>query len=218
MCFLAAACRAAFIPFVLWHRVSVALQTEACTWPFCRCRCCSCCSCCYMRSSPASAGCLSTDGGLYLATPVDPLLLALPLLERARAQQNVFQDLEQILRCVGAGRDEKGVALCLSCMDGSQCFSHQMEQILRCGHCAGRDADGVHGWKLWLQPPAAALVGWARHDWAWRCTAVPSASVPSKLIFTAPGWLAHLPQHGGLAIGAPAGAAAGAGGPAGLLV
>ena len=38
------------------------------------------------------------DGGLYLATPLDPLLVALPLLERARAQQNVFQDLEQILR------------------------------------------------------------------------------------------------------------------------
>ncbi|KAI7835459.1 hypothetical protein COHA_010634 [Chlorella ohadii] len=37
------------------------------------------------------------DGGLYVATPVDPLLLVLPLLERARAQQNVFQDLEQIL-------------------------------------------------------------------------------------------------------------------------
>lgn len=37
------------------------------------------------------------DGGLYLSTPVDPLLLLLPLLERARAQQNVFQDLEQIL-------------------------------------------------------------------------------------------------------------------------
>ncbi len=33
-----------------------------------------------------------------MATPVDPLLLVLPLLERARAQQNVFQDLEQILR------------------------------------------------------------------------------------------------------------------------
>ena len=39
------------------------------------------------------------DGGLYLATPLDPLLVALPLLERARAQQNVFQDLEQVLRC-----------------------------------------------------------------------------------------------------------------------
>ncbi|PRW60264.1 ribonuclease H2 subunit B [Chlorella sorokiniana] len=37
------------------------------------------------------------DGGLFLATPVDPLLLVLPLLEQARAQQNVFQDLEQIL-------------------------------------------------------------------------------------------------------------------------
>lgn len=38
-----------------------------------------------------------SDGGLYLCTPLDPLLLLLPLLERARAQQNVFQDLEQIL-------------------------------------------------------------------------------------------------------------------------
>lgn len=39
------------------------------------------------------------DGGLYLCTPLDPLLLLLPLLERARAQQNVFTDVEQILRC-----------------------------------------------------------------------------------------------------------------------
>ncbi|KAL4447480.1 hypothetical protein ABPG75_004699 [Micractinium tetrahymenae] len=38
-----------------------------------------------------------SDGGLYLCSPVDPLLLLLPLLERAREQQNVFQDLEQIL-------------------------------------------------------------------------------------------------------------------------
>ncbi|PSC68408.1 ribonuclease H2 subunit B [Micractinium conductrix] len=37
------------------------------------------------------------DGGMYLGTPVDPLLLLMPLLEKARAQQNVFQDLEQIV-------------------------------------------------------------------------------------------------------------------------
>ena len=47
-------------------------------------------------SSIGRASC--ADGSLYLATPIDPLLVALPLLERARAQQNVFQDLEQILR------------------------------------------------------------------------------------------------------------------------
>lgn len=35
---------------------------------------------------------------MYLGTPVDPLLLLMPLLEKARAQQNVFQDLEQIVR------------------------------------------------------------------------------------------------------------------------
>ncbi|KAL4434615.1 hypothetical protein ABPG77_002738 [Micractinium sp. CCAP 211/92] len=38
-----------------------------------------------------------SDGGLYLCSPLDPLLLLLPLLERARAQQNVFTDVEQIL-------------------------------------------------------------------------------------------------------------------------
>jgi hypothetical protein len=37
------------------------------------------------------------DGGLFLATPVDPLLVLLPLLEAARDAQNVFQDLEQLL-------------------------------------------------------------------------------------------------------------------------
>ena len=37
---------------------------------------------------------------MYLATPIDPLLVLLPLLERARAQQNVFQDMEQVLRWV----------------------------------------------------------------------------------------------------------------------
>lgn len=40
----------------------------------------------------------TADGGVFLGTPVDPLLVVLPLLERARAEQNVFQDLEQILR------------------------------------------------------------------------------------------------------------------------
>lgn len=37
------------------------------------------------------------DGGLFLATPVDPLLVLLPVLEAARDGQNVFQDLEQLL-------------------------------------------------------------------------------------------------------------------------
>ncbi|KAL4856766.1 Ribonuclease H2 subunit B [Chlorella vulgaris] len=37
------------------------------------------------------------DGGVFIATPVDPLLVLLPLLEQARAAQNVFQDIEQIL-------------------------------------------------------------------------------------------------------------------------
>ena len=41
---------------------------------------------------------LPADGGMYLATPIDPLLVMLPLLERAREQQNVFQDIEQVLR------------------------------------------------------------------------------------------------------------------------
>ena len=40
---------------------------------------------------------LPADGGMYLATPIDPLLVMLPLLERAREQQNVFQDIEQVL-------------------------------------------------------------------------------------------------------------------------
>lgn len=41
----------------------------------------------------------AADGGVFIATPVDPLLVLLPLLEQARAAQNVFQDIEQILRC-----------------------------------------------------------------------------------------------------------------------
>ena len=46
---------------------------------------------------------------MYLATPIDPLLVMLPLLERAREQQNVFQDIEQVLRSVG-GRLREGSA------------------------------------------------------------------------------------------------------------
>ena len=64
---------------------------------------------CYQRwrlSQPApqqnSHSALCADGGLYLATPVDPLLLALPLLAAARGavegdRAGRFCDLEQIL-------------------------------------------------------------------------------------------------------------------------
>lgn len=47
------------------------------------------------------------DGGLYLATPVDPLLVLLPLLEAARgtwgssSAAGMFCDVEQILSSLG---------------------------------------------------------------------------------------------------------------------
>lgn len=41
------------------------------------------------------------DGGAFLATPVDPLLLLLPVLEAARGEGR-FCDVEHILECAGA--------------------------------------------------------------------------------------------------------------------
>ena len=76
------------------HRAATVLNPEPLTFHLIlisiACICARACAC-------------ASDGSLFLATPIDPLLVVLPLLEAARAQQNVFQDLEQILRCVGGG-------------------------------------------------------------------------------------------------------------------
>ncbi|GAB4822260.1 hypothetical protein N2152v2_009306 [Parachlorella kessleri] len=90
------------------------------------------------------------DGGLYVCTPVDPLFLALPLLERARGAQRegsagLFCDMEQVLQ----GVRPHSVAQQLT----SLLAPHQLAWVCDCKLAAGQHYYRLSDEKVlaWLQ-------------------------------------------------------------------
>ena len=140
------------------------------------------------------------DGGLYLGTPVDPLLVLLPLLEKARAEQNVFQDLEQILRCelegtaalartlrsglsVGYHAEPAVASPALVCSMAASPSAHLLLPLLGSGEqlgclCDVKSAGGQNYFRL--------------NDERVRCAAAPAA-VPASCQLPGSPWVACLP-------------------------